>query len=67
MNVTPAAVSHQVKLLEDYLGVQLFRRLNRGLELTPAARVALPQLSAGFDTAGAGAWRRCGRSPIPGN
>ena len=50
LNVTPAAVSHQVKLLEDYLGVRLFRRLNRGLELTPAARAALPQLSAGFDT-----------------
>jgi len=50
LNVTPAAVSHQVKLLEDYLGVQLFRRLNRGLELTPAARAALPQLSAGFET-----------------
>jgi LysR family glycine cleavage system transcriptional activator len=50
LNVTPAAVSHQVKLLENYLGVQLFRRLNRGLELTPAARAALPQLSAGFDS-----------------
>jgi LysR family glycine cleavage system transcriptional activator len=50
LNVTPAAVSHQVKLLEDYLGVKLFRRLNRGLELTPTARVALPQLSAGFET-----------------
>lgn len=50
LNVTPAAVSHQVKLLEEHLGIQLFRRLNRGLELTPAARAALPQLSAGFDT-----------------
>ncbi len=49
LNVTPAAVSHQVKLLEEYLGIPLFRRLNRGMELTPAARVALPQLSAGFD------------------
>jgi LysR family glycine cleavage system transcriptional activator len=26
LHVTPAAVSHQVKALEDYLGVQLFRR-----------------------------------------
>ena len=50
LNVTPAAVSHQVKQLEDYLGAPLFRRLNRGLELTPPARAALPQLSAGFDT-----------------
>ena len=49
LNVTPAAVSHQVKQLEEYLGIQLFRRLNRGIELTPAARNALPQLRAGFD------------------
>ena len=49
LNVTPAAISHQVKQLEDYLGIQLFRRLNRGIELTPAARAALPQLSAGFE------------------
>lgn len=50
LNVTPAAVSHQIKLLEGFLGAQLFRRLNRGLELTPAARAALPQLSAGFES-----------------
>ena len=29
LNVTPSAVSHQVKALEDYLGVQLFRLLVR--------------------------------------
>jgi DNA-binding transcriptional LysR family regulator len=33
-----------------FLGVQLFRRLNRGMELTAAARIALPQLTAGFET-----------------
>jgi DNA-binding transcriptional LysR family regulator len=49
LNVTPAAVSHQVKALEDYVGVALFRRLNRGLELTAAARAALPQLTEGFE------------------
>ena len=48
LSVTPAAISHQVKSLEDYLGVKLFRRLNRGLELTAAARAALPKLSEGF-------------------
>src|SRR5688572_21719284 len=48
LSVSPAAISHQVKALEDYLGVQLFKRLNRGLQLTPAARAALPKLSAGF-------------------
>jgi len=32
--VTPAAVSHQVKHLETYLGVELFRRGHRSIELT---------------------------------
>ena len=50
LNVTPAAISHQIKSLEDYLGVALFHRLNRGLELTPGARAALPKLSEGFDS-----------------
>ncbi len=34
--VTPAAISHQVKALEDYLGVQLFRRQMAG---APAAKI----------------------------
>ncbi|MGH7058492.1 MAG: LysR family transcriptional regulator, partial [Acetobacteraceae bacterium] len=34
LNVTHGAVSRQVKSLEDYLGVHLFRRLNRALRLT---------------------------------
>ena len=50
LNVTPAAISHQVKALEEYIGAPLFHRLNRGLELTPAAREALPKLSEGFDS-----------------
>lgn len=32
--VTQAAVSHQIKLLEDFLSIQLFYRRNRQLELT---------------------------------
>ena len=39
LNVTPAAVSHQIRMLEDYLGVQLFHRYNRALEVTDAADV----------------------------
>ncbi|MCG8695193.1 MAG: transcriptional regulator GcvA, partial [Minwuiales bacterium] len=50
LNVTPAAVSHQVKALEELLGVPLFRRLTRALRLTDAGRAALPTLSQGFDT-----------------
>jgi LysR family glycine cleavage system transcriptional activator len=49
LHVTPAAVSHQVKALEDYLGVQLFRRMIRALELTDEARAALPMITEGFD------------------
>ena len=44
LNVTQAAVSHQVKGLEDRLGVQLFRRLNRGLLLTDAGGLYLREL-----------------------
>ena len=46
--VTPAAISHQIAALEADLGVQLFRRLNRAVELTASARVLLPGLSDAF-------------------
>jgi LysR family glycine cleavage system transcriptional activator len=49
LNVTPAAISHQVKLLEDFAGRPLLVRKPRAIELTNAARAALPRLSAGFD------------------
>ena len=49
LHVTPAAVSHQVKGLESYLGVKLFRRANRSLLLTDAGQACLPGLRAGFD------------------
>ncbi len=49
LNVTPAAVSHQVKALEDLLGVPLFHRLTRALRLTDAGQAALPALTEGFD------------------
>ena len=50
LNVTSAAVSHQIRTLEDYLGVQLFHRYNRALELTDVAKAALPKLGEGFDS-----------------
>jgi LysR family glycine cleavage system transcriptional activator len=52
--VTPAAISQQVKTLEEYLGVELFRRLTRAIELTPAAEAMLPKLREGFDSFSAG-------------
>ncbi len=49
LNVTPAAVSHQVKALEELMGVDLFIRLTRALQLTEAGEAALPRLSSGLD------------------
>jgi LysR family glycine cleavage system transcriptional activator len=49
LNVTPAAVSHQIKGLEARLGVPLFRRLNRRLLLTDAAQLCLPGVRDGFE------------------
>jgi len=48
LKVTAGAISRQVRLLEDYLGVELFHRLPHGLELTELARQALPKLEEGF-------------------
>ncbi len=47
--VTPAALGHQVKALEERLGVQLFRRLPRGLALTDEGQALLPVLTEAFD------------------
>lgn len=48
LHVSPTAVSHQIRTLEEHLQVRLFRRLNRALELTDDAQVALPKLREGF-------------------
>jgi LysR family glycine cleavage system transcriptional activator len=48
LNVTPAAVGQQVKLLERDLGVYLFERLNRALALTAAGQALLPGTSDAF-------------------
>jgi len=49
LNVTPAAISHQIKALEEIVGAPLFKRLTRALALTKRGRDALPVLSEGFD------------------
>lgn len=49
LRVTPAALSQQVKALEDRLGFPLFSRLPRGLALTDEGRAMLPVLTRSFD------------------
>lgn len=56
LNVTPAALSFQIKSLEEHLGGAVFRRLNRAVELTEAGHALAPGLSDGFQTLAA-AWR----------
>jgi len=49
LNVTPAALGHQVKALEERLGATLFHRLPRGLALTDEGQALLPVLKDSFD------------------
>ncbi len=49
LSVTQAAISHQVKALEERLEVTLFRRLNRRLLLTDAGQAYLPPVRDAFD------------------
>lgn len=46
--VTPAAVGQQIRALEDHLGVVLFRRTSKGLELTSEGEAGLDPLREGF-------------------
>lgn len=50
LHVTPAAVSQQIRQLEDTLDVALFHRLSRGLALTDAGQAGLSELQSGFDS-----------------
>jgi LysR family transcriptional regulator, glycine cleavage system transcriptional activator len=48
LHVTPAALSHQIRGLEDLLGLKLFFRRARAIELTDAARLIYPGIQTGF-------------------
>ena len=48
LHVTPAAISHQIHALEEDLGIRLFHRMNRSIELTASAKVLLPGLTEAF-------------------
>ena len=50
--VTPAAISHQVRTLEEALGLELFVRTARGATLSAAGRKLLPSLTQAFDQVG---------------
>lgn len=52
LNVTPAALSFQIKSLEEHLGAPVFRRLNRAVELTEAGECLAPGTSDAFATLG---------------
>ena len=54
LDVTPAAVGQQVRILEGYLGRKIFQRSARGLQVTSAASAAMSDLGAGFDRLEAG-------------
>jgi LysR family transcriptional regulator, glycine cleavage system transcriptional activator len=49
LNVTQTAISHQIRRLEEELGIRLFVRQNRTLALTPQARDYLPGVRAAFN------------------
>ena len=49
LHVTPAALSHQIRALEEQLGLSLFHRRTRAIELTDAGRLIYPGLHAGFE------------------
>jgi LysR family transcriptional regulator, glycine cleavage system transcriptional activator len=49
LSVTQAAISHQVKALEERVGQKLFRRAGRGLVLTDAGQTYLAEVGGAFD------------------
>ncbi len=49
LHVTQAAVSHQIRVLEEWLGVLLFQRLKNGIKLTEEGEAYLEPLTEAFD------------------
>jgi LysR family glycine cleavage system transcriptional activator len=49
LSVTPGAISQQIRLLEDFLEIRLFQRLNRTILLTDAGQLLLPETRKGFE------------------
>lgn len=57
LSVTATAISHQLRTLEDWLGVPLFLRKPRQLELTAAGRALLGDVGSALDGIAAGVAR----------
>ena len=65
LTVTPTAISHQIKALEQQLGFALFERVPRGVRLTPKGETLFAGVhGALLDVAAT--LEACGRSPAPG-
>jgi len=50
LSVTPGAISQQIRGLEDFLEIKLFKRRNRSIVLTDAGQIFLPILTDGFSS-----------------
>jgi len=59
LSVTHAAISHQIRALEEALGAQLFHRTGRHVELTERGQKLFPVLSAAFEQMAEG-WAQAG-------
>lgn len=64
LNVTPAAVGHQIRTLEDHLGVELFARGARGLQLTAPGLEFLSAASQAFHLLNEGVQRLTQRACV---
>ena len=57
LHVTHSAISHQIKALEEWLGIPLFKRVNRGLLLTESGQAYLKPVRESFQKLGEATWR----------
>ena len=64
LSVSQSAVSHQVKALEDQLGLDLFTRRTRGIELTAKGRLYYPVLRNALDSIDEGTEMRHPSIPV---
>lgn len=66
LHLTPSAISHQIRRLEERLGITLFHRIHRGVELSDAGRAFAEVVARAFGLIEAGARRidRAGKSDI---